>query len=123
MENENTRRRLIGMTSEMLKDVTAEMGLPRFTASQIAKWLYQAGATSIDEMTNISKTGRARLAEKYCVGTMAPIDCQRSKDGTIKYLFPTENGKFVETVFIPDHDRATLCVSSQVGCKMNCLFC
>ena len=123
MENNDIKRRLIGLTSQQLKEVTEEMGLPKFTASQIAKWLYQAGATSIDEMTNISKAGRARLSERYCVGTMPPIDCQRSVDGTIKYLFPTENGKFVETVYIPDNERATLCVSSQVGCKMNCLFC
>ena len=123
MDNDNTKRRLIGMTSEQLKEVVAEMGLPKYTASQIAKWLYQAGATSIEGMTNISKVGRARLAEKYCVGTMPHLECQKSKDGTIKYLFPTENGKFVETVYIPDNDRATLCVSSQVGCKMNCLFC
>ena len=111
------------MTPEELKTVAAEMGLPKFTASQIAKWIYQAGATSIDVMTNISNAGRTRLSESFCVGTMKPIDTQKSVDGTIKYLFPTENGKFVETVFIPDHDRATLCVSSQVGCKMNCLFC
>ena len=123
MENNDIKRRLIGLTSQQLKEVAEEMGLPKFTASQIAKWLYQAGATSIDEMTNISKAGRARLSERYCVGTMPPIDCQRSVDGTIKYLFPTENGKFVETVYIPDNERATLCVSSQVGCKMNCRFC
>ena len=123
MENNDIKRRLIGLTSQQLKEVAEEMGLPKFTASQIAKWLYQASATSIDEMTNISKAGRARLSERYCVGTMPPIDCQRSVDGTIKYLFPTENGKFVETVYIPDNERATLCVSSQVGCKMNCLFC
>ena len=123
MENNDIKRRLIGLTSQQLKEVAEEMGLPKFTASQIAKWLYQAGATSIDEMTNISKAGRARLSERYCVGTMPPIDCQRSVDGTIKYLFPTENGKFVETVYIPDNERATLCVSSQVGCKMNCLVC
>ena len=123
MENNDIKRRLIGLTSQQLKEVAEEMGLPKFTASQIAKWLYQAGATSIDEMTNISKAGRARLSERYCVGTMPPIDCQRSVDGTIKYLFPTENGKFVETVYIPDNERATLCVSSQVGCKMNCLYC
>lgn len=123
MENNDIKRRLIGLTSQQLKEVAEEMGLPKFTASQIAKWLYLAGATSIDEMTNISKAGRARLSERYCVGTMPPIDCQRSVDGTIKYLFPTENGKFVETVYIPDNERATLCVSSQVGCKMNCLFC
>ena len=74
-------------------------------------------------MTNISKANRERLAAEYTIGYMEPIDCQKSKDGTIKYLFPTASGKHVETVYIPDHDRATLCVSSQVGCKMNCLFC
>ena len=85
-------------------------------------------------MTNLSKANREKLAEQYEVGTMAPIDCQRSVDGTIKYLFPTRSGKFVETVYIPERrlvgeqgsgigDRATLCVSCQVGCKMNCLFC
>jgi len=74
-------------------------------------------------MTNISKLNRQRLSEACEVGALPPLDCQRSKDGTIKYLFPVENGKFVETVFIPDDDRATLCVSCQVGCKMNCLFC
>ena len=74
-------------------------------------------------MTNLSKNNRARLAERYRIGCADPIDAQHSDDGTIKYLFPTVNGKFVETVYIPDNDRATLCVSCQVGCKMNCLFC
>ena len=105
--------------------------MPAFTARQIAQWLYVKHVRSIDEMTNISKQNRALLAEQFEVGAMAPIDCQRSKDGTIKYLFPVcchdmatnETGLFVETVFIPDKDRATLCVSCQVGCKMNCLFC
>lgn len=110
--------------------------MPAFTARQIAQWIYEKHVSSIEEMTNISKQNRQRLAEAYTVGLMPPIDSQHSKDGTIKYLFPVcchdlaTNGteadeveKFVETVFIPDHDRATLCVSCQVGCKMNCLFC
>lgn len=105
--------------------------MPAFTARQIAQWLYVKHVKSIDEMTNLSKQNRALLTEQYEVGTLAPIDCQRSKDGTIKYLFPVlcdseakhAEGLFVETVFIPDKDRATLCVSCQVGCKMNCLFC
>ena len=74
-------------------------------------------------MTDISKQNREKLKEQYTIGCMPPAGCQRSKDGTVKYLFPTAGGKFVETVYIPDDDRATLCVSSQVGCKMNCLFC
>ena len=97
--------------------------MAQFTAGQIAKWLYQQHVRTVDEMTNISKANRERLAEQYIVGVMDPLDCQRSKDGTVKYLFPVAGGKFVETVYIPEADRATLCVSCQVGCKMNCLFC
>ena len=120
---------LIGRTLGELKVVVGELGMPAFTATQIAKWLYQQHVVSIDEMTNISKVNREKLKAHYDIGAMPPIDCQRSKDGTIKYLFPVrteqsgDSGKFVETVFIPDGDRATLCVSCQVGCKMNCLFC
>ncbi len=115
---------LLGQSLDELKAVVKALGMPQFTAGQIAKWLYQQHVSSIDEMTNISKANREKLAEHYTVGAMEPIDCQRSKDGTVKYLFPVGNGqKFVETVYIPDHDRATLCVSCQVGCKMNCLFC
>lgn len=125
----------MGMNTAELKEAVKALGMPAFTGSQIAKWLYDKHITSIDEMTNISQANRALLAQHYCVGAISPIDCQRSKDGTIKYLFPvrcsatapsapTEGSpRFVETVFIPDDDRATLCVSSQVGCKMNCLFC
>lgn len=125
----------MGMNTAELKEAVKALGMPAFTGSQIAKWLYDKHITSIDEMTNISQANRALLLQHYCVGAISPIDCQRSKDGTIKYLFPvrcsatapsapTEGSpRFVETVFIPDDDRATLCVSSQVGCKMNCLFC
>ena len=127
------KKRLLGLTPTELKALVGSLGMPAFTARQIAQWLYQKHVKSIDEMTNISKQNRERLNAEYEVGALAPIDCQRSKDGTIKYLFPVETsgkselsgdfGKFVETVFIPDKDRATLCVSCQVGCKMNCLFC
>ena len=128
-----SKKRLIGMSPAELKTVVGELGMPAFTARQMTQWLYEKKVASINEMTNISKQNRERLAQDYEVGLMPPIDCQRSKDGTIKYLFPvmttdsihrTEDSLlFVETVFIPDHDRATLCVSCQVGCKMNCLFC
>ena len=119
------KKRLIGLTLTELKALAGDLGMPAFTARQIAQWLYEKHVASIDEMTNISKANRERLKECYEVGAMAPIDCQRSKDGTVKYLFPVTNKteRFVETVFIPDGERATLCVSCQVGCKMNCLFC
>ena len=117
------KKALLGLSLDELKTVVKSLGMPQFTVKQIAGWLYQQHVGGIDEMTNISKVNRERLAEQYVVGAMPPIDCQRSKDGTVKYLFPVADGKFVETVYIPEHDRATLCVSCQVGCKMNCLFC
>ena len=117
------KKALLGMTLDELKSSVKELGMPAFTAGQIARWMYVGHVKSIDEMTNISKANRALMDKVFTIGAMPPIDCQRSKDGTVKYLFPTASGKFVETVFIPDKDRATLCVSSQVGCKMNCLFC
>ena len=120
---DNGRKRLLGMTVAELKEAVQVLGMPSFTAKQIAQWLYVKHATDIAQMTNISKQSRELLAQTYEVGSLAPLDCQRSKDGTVKYLFPVENGHFVETVFIPDGERATLCVSCQVGCKMNCLFC
>ena len=125
------KKPLLGLTPAELKIIASEMGMPAFTAKQVAQWLYTKHVATIGEMTNISKQNRERLEACYEVGSMAPIDCQRSKDGTIKYLFPVrcdsvitdEPRHYVETVFIPDGERATLCVSCQVGCKMNCLFC
>ena len=117
------KQALLGMSLFELKQAVTNLGMPEFTAKQIAKWLYSQHVSSIDEMTNISKSNREKLKEHFYIGCAKFIDAQYSKDGTIKYLFPTQSGKFIETVYIPDKDRATLCVSSQVGCKMNCLFC
>ena len=137
MVDERPQKVLMGMTATELKDVARSLGMPAFTGGQMAQWLYQKHVTSIDEMTNISKANREMLAQQYTIGAMPPIDCQRSQDGTVKYLFPVrgttnltndskankDSARFVETVFIPDGERGTLCVSCQVGCKMNCLFC
>lgn len=120
---EVVKKSLMGLNLLELKAVAKEFGMPAFTGGQMAKWLYIQHVTTIDEMTNISKNNREKLKAAYTIGCKKYIDAQYSNDGTIKYLFPTDNGKFVETVYIPDDDRATLCVSSQVGCKMNCLFC
>ena len=114
---------LLGMSLQELKDVAKSLGMPAFTGGQMAKWLYAKHASSIDDMTDISKANREKLKGQYAIGCMQPTDRVQSCDGTVKYLYPTASGKFVETVYIPDKDRATLCVSSQVGCKMNCLFC
>lgn len=123
MKTDNMKTPLLGMTLEELKGVALSLGMPAFTGGQMAKWIYTSHVKDIDDMTNISKSNREKLKEAYCVGVMEWIDAQHSVDGTIKYLFPVASGKFVETVYIPDKDRATLCVSCQVGCKMNCLFC
>lgn len=114
---------LLGLSLDGLKGVAKSLGMPAFAGGQMAKWFYTRHVSSIDDMTDISKQNRERLKDSYTIGCRPPADSQRSVDGTVKYLFPTAAGKFVETVYIPDKDRATLCVSSQVGCKMNCLFC
>ncbi len=114
---------LIGNTLEQLREIAAEAGLRPFAAKQIARWLYTARVTSIDEMTDISKTARAWLNNHYTVGREKPKAEARSTDGTVKYLFSGVGGRDIESVYIPDRDRATLCVSSQAGCRMNCSFC
>lgn len=117
------KQHLLGMTLDELKEVVEECRLPKFASKQIADWLYKKKVVSIDEMTNISVANREALSQKYDVGRSQPVETQKSQDGTVKYLFKTDQGKFIESVMIPDDDRFTLCVSSQVGCKMNCLFC
>lgn len=114
---------LLGMTMKELQDMCLQLSMPKFTAKQIAQWIYVKHAHEISEMTNISKANREMLDSSFCVGCSSPVETTRSKDGTIKFLFATSDGKYVETVYIPEADRATLCVSCQVGCKMNCLFC
>ena len=127
------KTRLLGKTLDELKAVAAEEGLPSFTARQMAQWLYVKKVRSIDEMTNLSKSARASLNERYEVGLTSCSDVQISSDGTRKYLFPVScprgnasgiyEDSAVEAVMIPDADRATLCVSSQAGCRMGCRFC
>lgn len=114
---------LLGKTLEELREVAQKVGLPAFSAKQMAQWLYVKGVQDMDEMTNLPKKGREALKDQYEVGLKAPIDAQHSVDGTSKYLFPVSCGGHVETVFIPDGDRGTVCVSCQVGCKMHCEFC
>lgn len=119
----NTHTSLLGLTLEELKAVSRSLGLPAFVGQQIADWIYKKHVRSIDEMTNISKNARNKLKEQYIIGASCPVDEQRSIDGTVKYLYSTAKNDFIETVYIPDKNRATLCVSSQVGCKMKCAFC
>ena len=142
-EEHNMKERLIGKNLEELKAVAAQVGLPRFAAGQLARWLYVKKAKTIEQMTDISKAGRARLMELYEVGAVPYSSVMESSDGTKKYLFPVACSKSaelnassspdcdpstleegaIESVMIPDGDRATLCVSAQSGCRMGCHFC
>ena len=119
----NEKQSLLGMTTEELQEHILELDMPKYTAKQITQWIHQKQVTDIDQMTNISRQHREQLTAKYIVGRQPACEVQESRDGTKKYLFPTEDGQFVETVYIPEKERATLCVSTQVGCKMNCMFC
>ena len=117
------REQLFGKTLEELQALSLNLGLPSYTGLQLAQWLYKKEVQSFDGMTNLSKKARALLGEGYDVGYRDPVTVQESVDGTRKYLFPAREGKFIETAYIPEGNRGTVCVSSQVGCKMGCLFC
>ena len=114
---------LLGLTLTEIGEKVQMLQLPKFTAKQIADWIYVKRVKTIDEMTNISIRNRDILKKMYEVGLSEPIQTQVSEDGTQKFLFKTNKGKLIEAVSIPDEERLTLCVSSQVGCKMNCDFC
>ncbi len=116
--------RLLGKNLNELTELARSAGLPAYVGRQLADWIYVKGVRTLEEMTNLSKVARQKLAETCEVGIMPPRQEQRSADGTVKYLFPASCGGWVETVYIPESGgRATLCVSSQVGCKMGCRFC
>lgn len=154
-------RTLLGKTLEELKEIALELSLPAFTAKQIADWLYKKRVTSIDKMTNLSKSARERLSKEFVIGIDQTLQVVTSQDGTRKYLFKPQSAAeqqstagqqstakrqstagrqsaaerqstaeqpgcasgSIESVIIPDNERNTICVSSQVGCKMACTFC
>jgi len=114
---------LLGKRLGEIKEWVVSEGMPAFTAKQLYEWIYQKRVRDFSEMTNISLKHRAFLSSRASLGFAAPAGVSVSSDGTKKYLFSTPSGVGVESVYIPDRDRATLCVSSQVGCKMHCAFC
>lgn len=119
----NALQPLYGKTLSELQEICAQMAMPRFAAKQIAQWLYRRGATDFEQMSNLSKVNRSKLAERYTIGLSAPVKVSCSADGTKKYLYRTAEGAAIESAYIPDGERATLCVSSQAGCRMGCRFC
>ena len=114
---------LYGQTLSQLEALCNRLEMPRFAAKQIARWLYDKHATTIEAMSDLSARHRALLAETYEVGLTAPEKVSISTDGTKKYLYRTSQNHFIESAYIPDGDRATLCISSQAGCRMGCRFC
>ena len=121
--SQTLKKSLYGLTLNELQTLCAELSLPRFAAKQIARWLYVRRVKTIEEMTDLSKAARAALEEHYELGLAAPLKESCSADGTKKYLFRTSQGEYIESAYIPDGERATLCVSSQAGCRMGCRFC
>lgn len=120
---DDPRPNLIGLDREEMQDLFAQMGEPKFRAKQLFQWIYNRGVTDFDGMTNISKVLRADLAGKFRMDRPAVSMHQKSVDGTQKWLLRYDDGNEAETVYIPDDDRGTLCVSSQVGCSLTCKFC
>ncbi|MBT3144998.1 23S rRNA (adenine(2503)-C(2))-methyltransferase RlmN [Neptunomonas phycophila] len=123
MTDNTTKTNLLGMSPEQLDAFFAEQGEKRFRATQVLKWMHQHGADSFDEMTNISKVLRDKLSKVAEVREPEVVTQDISKDGTRKWVIRIDGGSCVETVLIPEGDRATLCISSQAGCSLDCSFC
>ncbi len=121
------RQNLVGLTRDQLRDALIATGTPekqaRMRTGQIWQWIYQKGVREFEAMTNLAKTYRAELAEKFTIELPEVVSRQVSADGTRKYLVRIAGGHEVETVYIPEADRGTLCISSQVGCTLTCSFC
>lgn len=115
--------KLLGKTPEKIAEIAGRFGMPRYAAGQIADWIYRKKVRSIEDMTNIAAKTRKELLTMYDIGAEPPLKVQVSVDGTKKYLYSAAEGRYIEAAFIPDHERSTLCLSSQVGCRMGCLFC
>lgn len=115
--------KLLGLTLPELTDRVKAWGLPSYTAQQLARWIYQRQVNDLGVMTDISVKNRQWLAERCEIGAYPPLEVVASVDGTRKYLFKAGANRFIESVYIPDDDRAALCVSSQAGCRMGCKFC
>ncbi|MFZ7110572.1 MAG: 23S rRNA (adenine(2503)-C(2))-methyltransferase RlmN [Desulfatiglandales bacterium] len=114
---------LKGMDTPETEAWAEGLGLEPYRGRQIRQWLFRKGISSFDEMTDISKGVRDLLEEKACIDHLEKVEIQVSSDGTRKFLFGLHDGHHIETVLIPEKDHDTLCVSSQVGCAMGCLFC
>lgn len=114
---------LLNLSVHALSDYVAVIGEPRFRAEQLIRWIHQSGVTDFEQMSNLSKSLRARLTEQATVTPPRIVEEQASQDGTCKWLMQLHDANKIETVYIPEKNRGTLCISSQVGCALNCSFC
>jgi 23S rRNA (adenine2503-C2)-methyltransferase len=119
----SSKSNLLGMSQGDLEQVFAAHGEKSFRARQVLQWVYQKGVTDFDDMTDLSKASREWLIEEAVIAPPDVISRHDSVDGTVKWLFASGSGQAVETVFIPEQGRGTLCISSQVGCALDCAFC
>ena len=119
----NPKTNLLGLTKAEIKSLLNKINLPNFRASQIWNWIYRSGTIDFNEMTNISKDLRFLLSKNFNIWRPKISSTHQSQDGTIKWLLKLDDGNEVETVWIPDEERGTLCISSQVGCTLTCKFC
>jgi 23S rRNA (adenine2503-C2)-methyltransferase len=117
------KEKLFGKRPDELAAIASGMDLPSYAGRQLSEWLYKKDVTRFAEMTNLSLKARLMLESTFETGLREPVHAEESADGTKKYLFPALDDKFVETAYIPESNRNTICLSSQVGCKMGCLFC
>ena len=122
LEN-NPKTNLLGLKKAEIKSLLNKINLPNFRASQIWNWIYRSGTIDFNEMTNISKELRSLLSKNFNIWRPKISSTHQSQDGTIKWLLKLDDGNEVETVWIPDEERGTLCISSQVGCTLTCKFC
>lgn len=123
MKSAPAKTNLLGLSAEKLVDFFAGIGEKPFRATQVLKWIHQLGVDDFTQMTNLSKPLRSKLAEVAEIRAPEVVEQQDSTDGTRKWLIRVEGGSCIETVFIPERDRGTLCVSSQIGCSLDCSFC
>lgn len=123
MNSSSQKIDLKNLSPSELEDFIRPFGKERYRSLQILRWLYQKGAHSIDEMTNLSKGFRQELNEVSFISTLHPLHMEQAKDGTKKFLFQLDDGNRIESVLIPDNKRLTLCLSTQVGCALGCRFC
>ena len=120
---DGARLNLLGMSTDDLEAAITAAGLPKFRARQLWRWVWRHGLTSFDEMSDLAKPVREQFATMFSLDRPVVTSRQNSTDGTIKWLLRFADGNEAETVYIPDKDRGTLCISSQVGCTLTCSFC